>query len=59
MIVSDVLGNEYVVECHINHQTDSSRHMQCTTNSGVELIGFSYTYVVDVAYVPKLMSEKQ
>ena len=51
LIVSDVIGNLYEIECHISYDIETSRH-QIATVGDEEYTGFEYSYIVTSVGLP-------
>lgn len=51
LIVSDVIGNLYEIECHISYDIETSRH-QVATVGDEEYTGFEYSYIVTSVGLP-------
>ena len=51
LIVSDVIGNLYEIECHISYDVETSRH-QIATVGDEEYTGFEYSYIVTSVGLP-------
>lgn len=56
LIVSDVIGNLYEIECHISYDFETSRH-QIVTVGDEEYTGFEYSYVVTSVGLPIFISQ--
>lgn len=51
LIVSDVIGNLYEIECHISYDIETSRH-QIATVGDEEYTGLEYSYIVTSVGLP-------
>ena len=56
LVVSDVIGNLYEIECHISYDFETSRH-QIATVGDEEYTGFEYSYIVTSVGLPIFISQ--
>ena len=57
LIVSDIIGNLYKIDCCVSHDIETSYH-QITSVGDEEYTGFQYSYEVTTIDLPILISDK-
>ena len=57
LIVKDVLGNHYKIECPVSYKFNSNVIGIQTTVDGIELTALDYTYVVNTMGLPELITK--
>ncbi len=56
LIVSDIIGNLYEIECHVAHKIETSRH-QIVTVGDEDYTGFECSYIVTSVGLPIFISQ--
>ena len=59
IIIDDILGNSYIVECLFKNQIDTNiGPIIATTEDGVELTGFRHNYILKSAELPSFKQKQ-
>ena len=55
LVISDILGNQYKIECHLKLESGTDRWRMVTTIDGEEYTGIEFPYMVSSIELPNLL----